>query len=1049
MKKFFVYALVLLVIIACIFCITSCGNEEHTHNYAETVVEPTCTAGGYTKYSCECGDSYTANEVPAAHKMTSVTEKAPTCTEDGHTAYSICSACNCVEGTNKPIKSLGHQYKITYVYPTITTEGERNYTCERCGDSKSNTINAISVRLPKVSEVIATVIGNASYKLELEENSKFVYVTEFSDYDSGEIGVKGFVFFELTEVVISGKDETLSAHLKLKVGVTETEVTGVVPANDIVASNDHDVGQIYLYVIGDDLSIEVVDSDGESKELTENLSNAFYNALGELVGIDKKTIEELAYIMSELERFAPVIDKIVDLSVTGLPTVSTEGIEHFKELISLFDESFIKESTDVNSNTVYIIDPASLKLFLSEIEDKTVAEYLAGVYGEDVVKVLSDFLGALPGKTVKEVADNAIVFVEETDISIEEVYTLIDLYIYFAADVEFSIENEIFTRYEMTFAEIIAENAGVSESCKTEYINSVNASFEQFANSLNSITFDKFLTKMFISQDPNASIIKDISGMIDALDDDADILVAIDEAGELAYANVTVTDYTLIYVINATDVKLTIVSESLEAAIFANESGLSFVIKEDGKNLASGSVTVTETTHGTDVTETVVIDMRDGDKDLLDYTLVLLNGEVISLDAVIREYIIESAIVSKDDDTHRIPEMIIDYDNNIQGKTSLNLTVDGVVYTLVGIEAGSSYSLTFNALEEEKVSYSGSISFIESADGASLTFSSCKGEKKLLFGNVTVTEVTDGTDITTTVFMDIYNDEKDFLDSAAVIVNDVVTTADVTLRGYYYYWDDELEDYGREFVTFLTVDYDDLGNRKASVSVGGGDAELVLNYFEDADYIDLSAFLSANEKLLFEAEITAAEDALSVIISDSENLLFKLNLLADEKMSGVEKADIVVNGYTYIWDEEAEIYKAIFEEFFSAEFDTISIANDHYGALIKCMGKTFIFGYEDADDGFSVTVTDESEDTVFVYFEVAEVLGGLTVDIFAGDLADALISILENETNGATEYVLDIDLDKLLLLIDKYYTAMPSGDVMVNMEYGYIEFDGAIKITIS
>lgn len=39
----------------------------HLHAYGEgTVTAPTCTAGGYTTYTCtECGDSYTADEVPA------------------------------------------------------------------------------------------------------------------------------------------------------------------------------------------------------------------------------------------------------------------------------------------------------------------------------------------------------------------------------------------------------------------------------------------------------------------------------------------------------------------------------------------------------------------------------------------------------------------------------------------------------------------------------------------------------------------------------------------------------------------------------------------------------------------------------------------------------------------------------------------------------------------------------------------------------------------------------------------------------------------------
>ncbi len=42
-----------------------CGALNHTHNYAEAVTAPTCTAEGYTTYTCDCGDSYTGNKVDA------------------------------------------------------------------------------------------------------------------------------------------------------------------------------------------------------------------------------------------------------------------------------------------------------------------------------------------------------------------------------------------------------------------------------------------------------------------------------------------------------------------------------------------------------------------------------------------------------------------------------------------------------------------------------------------------------------------------------------------------------------------------------------------------------------------------------------------------------------------------------------------------------------------------------------------------------------------------------------------------------------------------
>ena len=41
------------------------GETEHTHSYNEDVTAPTCTEGGYTTYTCSCGDEYTDNVVVA------------------------------------------------------------------------------------------------------------------------------------------------------------------------------------------------------------------------------------------------------------------------------------------------------------------------------------------------------------------------------------------------------------------------------------------------------------------------------------------------------------------------------------------------------------------------------------------------------------------------------------------------------------------------------------------------------------------------------------------------------------------------------------------------------------------------------------------------------------------------------------------------------------------------------------------------------------------------------------------------------------------------
>ena len=88
--------------------------ESHVHSHKATVTAPTCTEPGYTTYTCDCGDTYKADEVDA----------------------------------------LGHDWdegKIT-TRPTSTTEGVMTYTCLRanCGETKTDTLPILDLPNPFV-----------------------------------------------------------------------------------------------------------------------------------------------------------------------------------------------------------------------------------------------------------------------------------------------------------------------------------------------------------------------------------------------------------------------------------------------------------------------------------------------------------------------------------------------------------------------------------------------------------------------------------------------------------------------------------------------------------------------------------------------------------------------------------------------------------------------------------------------------------------------------------------------------------------------------------
>ena len=100
----------------------------HEHEYTAVVTAPTCTTGGYTTYTCACGDSYVADETAALGHTEgeAVTENNvdPTCTEAGsYDSVVYCSVCDAEISRNTvTVPALGHNF----------VDGE----CTRCGEAE-------------------------------------------------------------------------------------------------------------------------------------------------------------------------------------------------------------------------------------------------------------------------------------------------------------------------------------------------------------------------------------------------------------------------------------------------------------------------------------------------------------------------------------------------------------------------------------------------------------------------------------------------------------------------------------------------------------------------------------------------------------------------------------------------------------------------------------------------------------------------------------------------------------------------------------------------
>ena len=104
------------------------------HHYDTEVIAPTCTAMGYTIYTCAaCNDSYTADYTDKAEHDYNAVVTSPTCTEHGYTTYT-CNVCG-DEYISDYTEKLQHDYNAVVTEPTCTAMGYTTYTCKVCGDN--------------------------------------------------------------------------------------------------------------------------------------------------------------------------------------------------------------------------------------------------------------------------------------------------------------------------------------------------------------------------------------------------------------------------------------------------------------------------------------------------------------------------------------------------------------------------------------------------------------------------------------------------------------------------------------------------------------------------------------------------------------------------------------------------------------------------------------------------------------------------------------------------------------------------------------------------
>ena len=117
------------------------------HDWDEGVVTTpaTCTEAGEKTYTCSRCENTKTEPIPATgHTAVTIPGKAATCTETGLTDGSKCSVCDTILEQQTEIAALGHDWDESVVTkePTCTEDGTKLYTCQRCGETNTETIPA-------------------------------------------------------------------------------------------------------------------------------------------------------------------------------------------------------------------------------------------------------------------------------------------------------------------------------------------------------------------------------------------------------------------------------------------------------------------------------------------------------------------------------------------------------------------------------------------------------------------------------------------------------------------------------------------------------------------------------------------------------------------------------------------------------------------------------------------------------------------------------------------------------------------------------------------
>ena len=158
LKKLLVTPILVLTAVLVLFAVTSCDLlHEHSFSEWETVTEPTCTAFGLQKRSCECGQVEYDTTDALAHTPVIDSAVNATCTTLGKTEGSHCGVCNAIIVAQTENDKFAHVFSAweTVTTPTCTSFGLQKRSCI-CGQVEYTTLSVLNHNVVTDEAVDAT-----------------------------------------------------------------------------------------------------------------------------------------------------------------------------------------------------------------------------------------------------------------------------------------------------------------------------------------------------------------------------------------------------------------------------------------------------------------------------------------------------------------------------------------------------------------------------------------------------------------------------------------------------------------------------------------------------------------------------------------------------------------------------------------------------------------------------------------------------------------------------------------------------------------------------